>query len=102
MIYAIKMYGLGNNVLGNEDFSEFLEPETIVTLDNGKQVPITLERTEDAEFIGFDSSYPWLMGNAEISKSDVVKALQSLLVPHGYNAEEIENNLEYISTYNYV
>ena len=75
--------------------------EMTVNLPNGKKVPLGIELTEDDDFIGFYSCYPWDEYSKSLEKKDVDDALVQFLLPYVNNTEkEIRDKIRYISTYN--
>lgn len=75
--------------------------EVTVNLSNGKKVPLGIELTEDDDFIGFYSCYPWDEYSKGLEEKDVDDALVQFLLPYVNDTEkEIRDKISYINTYN--
>ena len=74
-----------------------------VSLPNGKKVPLYFEPTEDESYFGYVAGYPWdFKENKEdvLTRQDVEDAIVKFLSEHGYDAEDVRDHIEDISSYN--
>lgn len=90
------------NTDGLYDLTEELDGrEFTVSLPNGKNVLLDIEISEDENYIGFHSGYPWDEHTKGLEEKDIDDALVQFLTPYVENTEEeIRSKIDYISTYN--